>query len=107
MILGASPERVLAIGREWGDAAADPGDLATLGNILRAKGEHHRALQVLGAALDHPATRGTVRHATLLSTLGTIYREVGDRPFSMVTASRHDGEQVVESEVLCPPRPHG
>lgn len=36
-----------------------------------------------------------------------LYREVGDRPFSMVTASRHDGEQVVESEVLCPPRPHG
>jgi len=36
-----------------------------------------------------------------------VHREVGDRPFSMVTASRHDGEQVVESEVLCPPRRHG
>jgi hypothetical protein len=36
-----------------------------------------------------------------------LYREVGDAPFSMVTASRHDGERVLESEALCPPRRHG
>jgi hypothetical protein len=27
--------------------------------------------------------------------------------FSMVTASRHDGERVLESEALCPARRHG
>lgn len=36
-----------------------------------------------------------------------LYRQVGTAPFSMVTASRHDGEHVVESEVLCAPRRHG
>jgi hypothetical protein len=36
-----------------------------------------------------------------------LYREVGDAPFSLVTASRHDGERVLGSEVLCPPRRHG
>jgi hypothetical protein len=42
----------------------------------------------------------------LVGHAAALYREVGDRPFSMVTASRHDGEQVLESGVLCPPRPH-
>lgn len=49
-----------------------------------------------GGAVDY-----LVHHAA------EVYRAVGDRPFSMVTTSRHDGEQVVESEVLCPPRRHG
>ena len=43
----------------------------------------------------------------LVGHAAEIYRAVGDAPFSMVTASRHDGEQVVESEVLWPPRRHG
>jgi len=43
----------------------------------------------------------------LLAHAAELYRQVGDRPFSMVTASRHDGERVLESGVLCPPRRHG
>jgi hypothetical protein len=43
----------------------------------------------------------------LVGHAAEVYRGVGDRPFSMITASRHDGAQVVESEVLCPPRRHG
>jgi hypothetical protein len=35
-----------------------------------------------------------------------LYRKVGDGLFSMVTASRHDGERVLESEALCPARRH-
>jgi hypothetical protein len=63
------------------------------GSTLLIAGVH--ALGSVGA-VDY-----LVRHAAKL------YREVGDRPFSMVTASRHEGEDVVESEVLCPPREHG
>jgi hypothetical protein len=35
-----------------------------------------------------------------------LYRQIGDGLFSMVTASRHDGERVLESEALCPARRH-
>ena len=62
------------------------------GSMLLIAGVH--ALGSLGA-VDY-----VVGHAA------EIYRRVGDRPFSMITASRHDGEQVVESEVLWPPRRH-
>jgi hypothetical protein len=43
----------------------------------------------------------------LVGNAAEVYRTVGDQPFSMVTASRHDGERVLASEVLCPPRRHG
>jgi hypothetical protein len=43
----------------------------------------------------------------LVGHAAELYREVGDGPFSLVTASRHDGEQVVRSEVLWGPRRHG
>jgi hypothetical protein len=62
------------------------------GTLLLIAGVH--ALGSVGA-VDY-----LVRHAA------ELYRQVGDRPFSMVTASRHDGERVVGSEALCPPRPH-
>ena len=42
----------------------------------------------------------------LVQHAAELYREVADGPFSLVTASRHDGEQVVESEVLWGPRRH-
>lgn len=42
----------------------------------------------------------------LIGHAAEIYRQVRGERWSMVTASRHDGEQVVESEVLCPPRRH-
>jgi hypothetical protein len=38
--------------------------------------------------------------------LADLYNTVGTRPFSMVTRSRHDGERVIRSEALCPPRVH-
>ena len=40
----------------------------------------------------------------LVGHAAELYREVGEEQFSLVTASRHDGERVVESEVLCPAR---
>lgn len=43
----------------------------------------------------------------LVGHAAELYREVGEEPFSMVTASRHDGERVLGSEVLCPARRHG
>lgn len=36
-----------------------------------------------------------------------LYAAVGDRPFSTVVASRHDGEHVRESEALWGPEQHG
>lgn len=43
----------------------------------------------------------------LVGHTAELYEQVGDEPFSMVTASRHAGEQVVDSEALCGPRRHG
>jgi hypothetical protein len=43
----------------------------------------------------------------LVTHAADLYEEVGDGLFSMVTASRHDGERVLESEALCPARRHG
>jgi hypothetical protein len=42
----------------------------------------------------------------LMNHLAELYQVAGDRPFSMVTGSRHDGDRVVESRALCPPRVH-
>lgn len=38
--------------------------------------------------------------------LGELYETVGERPFSMVIGSTHDGDTVTSSEALCPPRTH-
>ena len=43
----------------------------------------------------------------LVGHAAELYRQVGEGPFSMVTASRHDGERVVTSQALCPARRHG
>jgi hypothetical protein len=43
----------------------------------------------------------------LVGHAAELYAAVGEDTFSLVTASRHDGERVVSSEVLCPPRRHG
>jgi hypothetical protein len=63
------------------------------GSMLLIAGLH--ALGAVGA-VDYLA-----RHAA------DLYAKVGDGPFSMVTASRHDGERVLQSEALCPARQHG
>ncbi len=42
----------------------------------------------------------------LVGHAAELYRQVGEGMFSMVTASRHDGERVLESEALCPARRH-
>ena len=38
--------------------------------------------------------------------LRDLYKVVGDKRFSMVVASEHDGELVPTSELRCPPRAH-
>jgi hypothetical protein len=63
------------------------------GSLLLVAGVH--ALGSVGAV------DWLVRHAA------ELYRQVGEGPFSLVTASRHDGERVVASEALCPARSHG
>lgn len=90
-------------GRVFGSPVDDgvPGcDVAYLGrlpvpggSVLLVAGVH--ALGSVGAV------DWLVRHAA------ELYREVGGGPFSLVTASRHDGERVVASEALCPARRHG
>lgn len=42
----------------------------------------------------------------LADHLAELYREVGQRRFSMVIASTHEGEQVEESEAVCGPLLH-
>jgi hypothetical protein len=42
----------------------------------------------------------------LINHAAELYQQVGEGTFSMVTASRHDGERVIESEALCPARRH-
>jgi hypothetical protein len=39
--------------------------------------------------------------------LQDLYASVGTAPFSMVIGSRHDGDSVIRSKPLCPPRLHG
>ena len=62
------------------------------GSILLIAGVH--ALGSIGA-VDYLS-----RH------LGELYADMSTEPFSMVVASKHDGEHVVSSEALCPPRSH-
>ncbi len=80
-------------------------------------GEPDRDIAYLGRL---PVAGGTMLLVAGVHALGSVgavdwltghaaelYRQVGDEPFSMVTASRHDGERVLGSEVLCGPRRHG
>lgn len=80
-----------------GDPTADIAYLGRLpvpgGSMLLVAGVH--ALGSVGAV------DWLVGHAA------ELHRAVGDRPFSMVVGSRHDGERVEESEALCGPTPHG
>jgi hypothetical protein len=81
----------------------DPGskrDIAYVGRLPVPDGS-----MLLIAGVHALGSVGAVDY--LVNHAAEIYRGVGDRPFSMITLSRHNGEQVVESEVLCPPRRHG
>ncbi|BBH66463.1 hypothetical protein ACTI_31480 [Actinoplanes sp. OR16] len=42
----------------------------------------------------------------LIKNLADVYSAVGTKRFSMVVGSDHDGEQVVRSNLVCPPRVH-
>lgn len=82
------------------DDARSPRDIAYLGRLPVPGGS-----MLLIAGVHALGSVGAVDY--LVGHAAELYRRVGDRPFSMVTASRHAGERVVRSEVLCPPRPHG
>lgn len=83
------------------DEAPDSGqDIAYVGRLPVPGGS-----MLLIAGVHALGSVGAVDY--LIGHAAEVYRRVGDQPFCMVTASRHHGEQVVESEVLCPPRPHG
>jgi len=51
---------------------------------------------------------GSVGAVDYLTThVADLYEQVGHERFSMVVASRHDGEHVEQNEALCPPQRHG
>jgi hypothetical protein len=84
------------------DPEPDPArDIAYLGRLPGPGG----GSMLLIAGVHALGSVGAVDYLT--SHAAELYRRVGDRSFSMVTASRHDGERVIGSEALCPPRPHG
>jgi len=71
-------EEVLVIGRALGDTRSEAGDLATLGNLLRALGQPERALEVLEAALERTEISSNgARFGYLLNVIGTVHRELG------------------------------
>jgi predicted ATPase/class 3 adenylate cyclase len=77
-------EQVMAMAREAGEARAEPGDLASLANMLRAMGQRERALEVLESALEQSERYATgedgrvIRYGALLNVMGTIHRELGN-----------------------------
>lgn len=81
----------------------DPGSKRDIGYVGRLPVPGGSMLLIAG--VHALGSAGAVDY--LVGHAAEVYRRVGDRPFSMVTASRHDGERVVESEVLCPARRHG
>lgn len=82
------------------DDACAQRDIAYLGRLLRSDG----GSMLLIAGVHALGSVGAVDY--LVGHAAELYGRFGDRPFSMVIASRHDGERVVESEALCPARPH-
>jgi hypothetical protein len=44
--------------------------------------------------------------AYIAGNLPDLYATVGTKRFSMVIASRHDGETVLDTKAICPPRTH-
>lgn len=82
------------------DDGADDRDIAYLGRLPVPGGT-----LLLIAGVHALGSVGAVDW--LVGHAAELYQQVGDEPFSMVTASRHDGERVVGSEALCGPRRHG
>ena len=71
-------EEVLVIGRALGDTRSEAGDLATLGNVLRALGQQERALEVLEAALERTEISANGgRYGYLLNVIGSVHRDLG------------------------------
>ena len=74
----AKIEEVLGINHAIGDTRSEAGDLATLGNILRALGQPERALEVLEAALERTEISANGgRYGYLLNVVGTVHRDLG------------------------------
>ncbi len=72
-------ERVLALGRAAGDTRAEAGDLATLGNVLRALGQSERSLTVLSAALERMEVAwNPARYGYLLNVIAAVHRDLGN-----------------------------
>jgi hypothetical protein len=75
-------------------------DVAYLGRL--ALGERTSILVVAGVH-----ALGSVGVAAYIArNLPDLYATVGTKRFSMVIASRHDGETVLDTEAICPPRIH-
>ncbi len=76
-------------------------DAAYVGR-LRVPGAEHTMLVIAGTHAW--GSVGAVDH--LARNLPELYKQVGEECFSMVVASRHDGDTVIGTDLLCPPRVH-
>jgi serine/threonine protein kinase/tetratricopeptide (TPR) repeat protein len=95
----ALAEQALAFDRAVGDETGIIGDLANIGNILRALGEHDRARSVLEEALSMPALeREPGGMATLLHNLASVYRSRGDVETALQYLLRAD--ELMQSSVM-------
>ena len=81
------------------DDGQDGRDIAYLGRLPVPGGT-----MLLIAGVHALGSVGAVDYLT--GHAAELYRQVGEGTFSMITASRHDGDRVLESEALCPARRH-
>jgi hypothetical protein len=90
-----------ATGQEWtsplDDPEAQPADVAYVGRVPRSSGQ-----LVVVAGIHAIGSVGAVDWLT--THLAELHRDVGERPFSMLVRSEHDGLTITGSEVTCPPR---
>ena len=114
---GAPPGAVLKSRRRTGEIVAvdAPGRDAIVTRILWLRGReagnenaYGRYIYIHGTPeernIGRPVSYGCVRMRS--RDVVELYDAVGDGPFSLVTASRHDGDRVLSSEAICPARRH-
>jgi tetratricopeptide (TPR) repeat protein/class 3 adenylate cyclase len=87
----AIAEKTLEFDRAIGDERSILGDLANIGNILRALGDHDRARTVLEEALAMPAAeRQPAPVSSVLHNLANVHRARGDLEAALACLLRAD-----------------
>ncbi|MBA3231198.1 MAG: tetratricopeptide repeat protein [Acidobacteria bacterium] len=87
----ALAEEALEIDRDLGDDLAVAGDLANIGNILRALGDYERARVVLEEAVAMPVlTDSPLQMSSVLHNLANVFRASGDLNQALAHLERAD-----------------